>query len=58
MATDVTAQRPEVIAKDILIAALEAERVIVGGATPQAQGQNLAAMYNALLAGVRSRPQD
>ncbi|WP_394696981.1 hypothetical protein [Pseudoxanthomonas japonensis] len=55
MATDVVSQRADVIAKDILIAALQAERVHVEGGTPESQGESLAAMYVALLNGIRQR---
>ena len=55
MATDVPAQRPDIVAKDILIAALESDTVHVKGTTPQELGESLATMYNAILDGIKTR---
>lgn len=57
MATDAANQHLPVIAKDILIAALQAGKVDVEGDTAEAQGENLATMYNAILKGMRQRSE-
>ena len=56
MSTDVSAQRPDVIAKDILIAAIQAGKLVYSAPTVKGQGENLAELYQALYEGIRKRP--
>lgn len=58
MATDITSQQLPVIAKDLLIAALQANKVSIRIMPAAMQGEELAIMYNALLNGISQKTKE
>lgn len=56
MATDVSTQRVDVLAKDIFIAALQSGQILLKGADAEKRGEELAKSYMALFKGIKSPP--